>query len=45
MPVFLTAIFYSFPAGLVLYWLCFNVLQIGQQYLLNKSMARAKADD
>ncbi len=45
MPVFLTFIFYSFPSGLVLYWLCFNVLQIGQQYLLNKSLARAKGEE
>ncbi len=43
MPVMLTFIFYSFPSGLVLYWLCFNILQIGQQYLLNKSQARSKA--
>ena len=40
MPVFMTFIFYSFPAGLVLYWLCFNVLQIAQQYLLNKAQAK-----
>jgi YidC/Oxa1 family membrane protein insertase len=37
MPIFMTFIFYSFPSGLVLYWLCFNALQIGQQYLLNKA--------
>jgi YidC/Oxa1 family membrane protein insertase len=42
MPVFLTFIFYGFPSGLVLYWLCFNVLQIGQQYLLNKAQAKGK---
>lgn len=40
MPVFMTFIFYGFPSGLVLYWLCFNVLQIAQQYLLNKSQAK-----
>ena len=42
MPIFLTFIFYGFPSGLVLYWLCFNVLQIGQQHLLNKAQARSK---
>lgn len=41
MPVFLTFIFYTFPSGLVLYWLCFNVLQIGQQHLLNKAKAKS----
>lgn len=43
MPLFMTFIFYSFPSGLVLYWLCFNALQIGQQYLLNKAQARKAA--
>ncbi len=43
MPVFMTFIFYSFPSGLVLYWLCFNVLQIAQQHLLNKTQAKKAA--
>ena len=43
MPLFMTVIFYSFPSGLVLYWLCFNVLQIGQQYLLNKAQVKKAA--
>ncbi len=43
MPIFMTFIFYSFPSGLVLYWLCFNVLQIGQQHLLNKVQAKKLA--
>jgi YidC/Oxa1 family membrane protein insertase len=43
MPIFMTFIFYSFPSGLVLYWLCFNALQIGQQYLLNKAQAQKAA--
>jgi YidC/Oxa1 family membrane protein insertase len=37
MPVMMTFIFYSFPAGLVLYWLINNILSIGQQYLVNRS--------
>ncbi|HEY7678788.1 MAG TPA: membrane protein insertase YidC, partial [Candidatus Methylomirabilis sp.] len=43
MPIFMTFIFYSFPSGLVLYWLCFNALQIGQQHLLNKAQAQKAA--
>lgn len=36
MPTMFTFMFWSFPSGLVLYWLVNNVLQIGQQYLLEK---------
>lgn len=36
MPIFLTIFFLNFPSGLVLYWLVQNLLQIGQQYLMNK---------
>lgn len=36
MPVFLTIFFMNFPSGLVLYWLVQNIIQIGQQYLMNK---------
>ncbi|MFQ5912504.1 MAG: membrane protein insertase YidC [Nitrospinota bacterium] len=32
MPVLFTFLFWSFPAGLVVYWLANNVLSIGQQY-------------
>lgn len=34
MPVMLTFLFMSFPSGLNLYYFCFNVLSIGQQYYL-----------
>jgi len=40
MPIFMTYIFFRFPSGLVLYWLIFNLLQIGQQ-LLQKRATRA----
>ena len=33
MPIVFTAIFASFPAGLVLYWLTNNLLTIGEDYL------------
>ena len=36
MPVFFTFIFYSFPSGLVLYWLVNNVLSILQQYQVQR---------
>lgn len=36
MPILFTAMFWSFPSGLVLYWLMNNILTIGQQYLINK---------
>lgn len=46
LPVFLTFLFVTFPAGLVLYWLTNNVLTIAQQvvtdrYLLPKAPAPA----
>jgi YidC/Oxa1 family membrane protein insertase len=36
MPLVLTYLFLSFPAGLVLYWLVNNILSIGQQLVTNK---------
>ncbi len=38
MPVVFTFMFRNFPAGLVLYWLINNLLTIGQQYLMMRSM-------
>jgi YidC/Oxa1 family membrane protein insertase len=40
MPIVMTFIFKDFQSGLVLYWLMTNVLQIGQQVLMNKMMHR-----
>lgn len=36
MPVIFIFFFITFPAGLVLYWTINNVLQIGQQFIINK---------
>ncbi len=36
MPVFFWLLFNNFPAGLNLYYFVFNILSIGQQYLMNK---------
>ncbi len=34
MPVFLTILFMNFPSGLNLYYFCFNLLSIAQQYYI-----------
>jgi YidC/Oxa1 family membrane protein insertase len=44
MPVIMTIFFISFPAGLVLYWLTNNVLQIGQQYIMNRFKPKPKKE-
>ena len=36
MPVMFWILFNSFPSGLNLYYFMFNLLSIGQQYLINK---------
>ncbi len=43
MPIFMTIIFINFQSGLVLYWLTNNVLQIIQQYIMNRLMRRKKS--
>lgn len=45
MPLIFTVFFLNFQAGLVLYWLTSNVLQIGQQAIMNKMMARKREKD
>jgi YidC/Oxa1 family membrane protein insertase len=39
MPIIFTFFFLNFPSGLVIYWLFNNILQIGQQYYINKKLA------
>lgn len=36
LPAFMTVLFLTFPAGLVLYWLTNNVLTIGQQFVTDR---------
>jgi YidC/Oxa1 family membrane protein insertase len=43
MPFVMTIFFINFQSGLVLYWLTTNVLQIGQQALMNRMMHRHPA--
>lgn len=38
MPIFFTAMFMLFPAGLVLYWVVNNTLSIAQQYIVTKQI-------
>ena len=44
MPFIMTIFFMNFQSGLVLYWLTTNVLQIAQQALMNRMMARQKRE-
>jgi YidC/Oxa1 family membrane protein insertase len=39
MPIMFSVFFLFFPAGLVLYWVCQNLLSILQQWHINKTLA------
>ena len=43
MPVFFTIMFLNLPSGLVLYWTISNILQIAQQWWMNRPAAPAGA--
>ena len=43
MPIFFTFLFWSFPAGLVVYWFTNNVLSIIQQYFTLRGVGKPKA--
>ncbi|UCF88276.1 MAG: membrane protein insertase YidC [bacterium] len=43
MPIVFTALFLSFPSGLVVYWTVNNVLTIGHQYWMNKRLKLEEA--
>ena len=42
MPLFIGYISLSFPAGLVLYWIVMNIMQIAQQAYINSQMEKSK---
>lgn len=42
MPAFLTMMFVSLASGLVLYWTVSNILQIAQQWYMNRPASRAR---
>ena len=39
MPLFIGYISLEFPAGLVIYWVVMNIMQIAQQAMMNKAAA------
>ncbi len=43
-PFLFTFLFLNFQSGLILYWLMTNVLQIGQQYIMNRLAKRKKRE-
>lgn len=43
LPIIFTVMFLSFPSGLVLYWLCNNVLSILQQWMMMRKTPKAAA--
>jgi YidC/Oxa1 family membrane protein insertase len=43
MPVAFGIMFFFFPAGLVLYWTVSNILQIAQQWQINKMLEKEQA--
>ncbi|NIM90519.1 MAG: membrane protein insertase YidC [Candidatus Aminicenantes bacterium] len=44
MPVIMTILFMNFQSGLVLYWLTNNILQIGQQAIMNRISKKKKRE-
>ncbi len=42
LPIIFTFFFFTFPAGLVLYWFVNNIFSIAQQYLVNKQFEAAR---
>ena len=43
MPIVFSIFFFFFPSGLVLYWVVQNLLSIGQQWHINKTLAAEAA--
>ena len=43
MPFIFGGMFFFFPSGLVLYWLVNNILQIGQQWQVNRMLEKEAA--
>ncbi len=42
MPLIFSAMFFFFPAGLVLYWVVNNLLTIAQQWHINRSIDKQR---
>ena len=44
MPLMFFFLFYNVPSGLLLYWTVSNILQIGQQMIINKIVAKKRLE-
>lgn len=44
MPIIFFFIFYNAPSGLLIYWTVSNILQFGQQIMINKIMAEKREE-
>lgn len=44
LPIIFSVMFYNAPAGLLLFWTVSNIIQMGQQLIINKVMAKKKAE-
>ncbi|GHT97117.1 membrane protein insertase YidC [Spirochaetia bacterium] len=44
MPVIFFFVLYDVPSGLLLYWIMTNLLSMGQQLMINKYLAKRRAD-
>ena len=44
MPLIFFFLFYNAPSGLLLYWTVSNIIQMGQQLVINKLMRQKKAE-
>ena len=45
MPIFLTVLFLNFPAGIVLYWLTYNVFTLLEQLFLKRGIRKKEESD
>ena len=44
LPIIFFFMFYNVPSGLLLYWTVSNILQIGQQIMINNTMKKKRAE-
>lgn len=44
MPIMFFFVLYNAPSGLFIYWIISNIFQMGQQIIINKMMAKKKAE-
>ena len=44
LPLIFFFMFYNVPSGLLLYWTVSNILQMGQQFVINGIMKKKRAE-